>query len=91
MTPTSPVTHRITEQSTDPALERAVRAELEWAPEVDASTIGVSAHRGIVRLEGEIRDAAEDARARRAVMRVRGVLGIVDALGVAPVRVRAGR
>jgi osmotically-inducible protein OsmY len=84
MTQTSPVQHRITEQATDTALQRAVRAELEWAPEVDANTIGVSALGGVVHLDGEVRDAAEDARARRAVMRVRGVVGIIDALRIAP-------
>jgi osmotically-inducible protein OsmY len=71
---------------TDMDLERAVRAEIEWAPEVDASTIGVSAHLGVVYLDGVVGTTVEEARARDAALRVHGVRGLVDALDVVPMR-----
>ncbi|GAA2753961.1 BON domain-containing protein [Amnibacterium kyonggiense] len=76
--------HRPAEWPDDAELQRAVRDELDWSPQIDASGIGVSAEAGVVRLDGAVRDAAEDAQVRKAVFRVRGVVGVVDRLRTAP-------
>jgi osmotically-inducible protein OsmY len=81
---TGAITHHEPEEwPTDSELQRHVREELEWAPAVDASRIGVSAHHGIVHLEAEVADAAQAAAAREAALRVHGTTGLVDHLVVA--------
>lgn len=68
----------------DPDLQRLVEEELQWTQGDDASRIGVSVEHAVVHLDGTVRDAAQDADVRRAVLRVRGIAGIVDALRTSP-------
>jgi osmotically-inducible protein OsmY len=70
----------------DPDLQRLVEEELHWSQGTDASHIGVSVDHGVVHLDGTVRDAAQDADVRRAVRRVRGIVGIVDGLRTRPPR-----
>lgn len=74
----------LNEWPTDDDLQQDVREELEWALGADISTIGVSVARGVVHLDGQVRSAAEDSDVRKAVLRVRGVVGIIDRLSTAP-------
>jgi osmotically-inducible protein OsmY len=67
----------------DLELQRDVQNGLDSAPGVDSSGIGVSVERGIVHLDGSVRDAAEDSRVRAATFRVRGVVCVVDRLRAA--------
>lgn len=69
---------------TDRALQERVREELEWIPEVDAASVGVTADDGVVTLHGEVASAAERRSAVRAGQRVRGVRTLIDELTVRP-------
>ena len=73
-----------TGRPTDPEVLQSVREELEWAPGIDAGAITASVHEGVVHLEGQVRDLAEDVRVRKAVFRVRGAAGLVDRLTCDP-------
>ncbi|MBW4041501.1 MAG: BON domain-containing protein [Acidobacteria bacterium] len=75
--------HEPEEWPTDAELQRHVREELEWTPGVDSARIGVSAHHGVVHLDGAVAEAAQAAAARDAALRVRGAAGLVDGLVVA--------
>lgn len=68
----------------DHDLQTAVLKELEWAPEMDATGIGVSVNSGAVILTGEVHDHAESVAAQQAALRVRGVSAVVDDLKVRP-------
>ncbi len=70
--------------TTDPDLKTSVQEELEWTPDVDATSIGVSADGGAVTLSGEVGSYAERIAAKRAAFRVRGVRTVVDDLTVHP-------
>lgn len=63
-------------------LQRMVMDELGWEPRVDASTIGVSVHDGIVTLLGEVGSYTARHVADDAVKRVGGVRGVVNDLTV---------
>ncbi len=66
----------------DAAIERAVTEELEWAPHVDATAIGVSVRDGTVRLTGHVQTLAEARAAERTVWHVPGVRGVIPDLEV---------
>ncbi|MES1169155.1 MAG: BON domain-containing protein, partial [Leifsonia sp.] len=68
----------------DQDIQTAVRDELEWTPDVDASGIGVAVADGTVSLSGEVADYSERVAATRAALRVRGVTAVVDDLAVHP-------
>ncbi|PYI64280.1 transporter [Arthrobacter livingstonensis] len=68
----------------DHDLQTAVEEELDWAPEVDAASIGVAVNSGAVILTGEVRDHSECVAAQQAALRVRGVSAVVDDLKVHP-------
>lgn len=63
-------------------LQKAVLAELEWDPRVDASKVGVSTVGGVVTLTGTVPSYAEKIAAEGAVKRVAGVRGIANDLEV---------
>jgi osmotically-inducible protein OsmY len=63
-------------------LQKAVLAELEWDPRIDASKVGVSTVEGVVTLTGSVPSYAEKIAAERAVERVAGVKAIVNDLEV---------
>lgn len=69
---------------TDADIQSAVQAELDWTPEVDAAGIGVAVQEGTVTLSGEVRTTAEQVAAKKAALRVRGVIALVDQLRVHP-------
>jgi osmotically-inducible protein OsmY len=63
-------------------LQKAVLAELEWDPRVDASKVGVATVDGVVTLTGSVPSYAEKIAAEQAVKRVAGVKGIANDLEV---------
>lgn len=63
-------------------LKRDVLAELDWAPEVDASRIGVSVEDGVVTLDGHVRSYAEKWNAEKIVKRVHGVQALANDIEV---------
>lgn len=72
----------ITITSHDQRVREAVERQLSWAPEVDASLIGVTARDGVVTLSGYVETYAEKLAAVNTVRRVYGVKGVADELEV---------
>jgi osmotically-inducible protein OsmY len=66
----------------DSELRRAVIAELEWDPSIDASGIAIAVKEGVVTLAGTVRSYAERLDVERGVKRLSGVRGIADELEV---------
>jgi osmotically-inducible protein OsmY len=73
---------------TDSQLHDAVRRELEWAPEVDAKDVAVTACDGVVALTGLVDSYWQRFAVEQAVKRVQGVRAV--AIDV-PVKLRKGR
>jgi osmotically-inducible protein OsmY len=67
---------------TNTQLQKAVLAELEWEPRLDASKVGVATVDGVVTLTGSVASYPEKITAERAVKRVAGIKGIVNDLEV---------
>jgi len=67
---------------TNTQLQKAVLAELEWDPRVDASKVGVATVDGVVALTGTVPSYAEKIAVERAVKRVAHVKGIANDLEV---------
>jgi len=67
---------------TNTQLQKAVLAELEWEPRLDASKVGVATLDGVVTLTGSVPSYPEKIAAERAVKRVAGVKGIANDLEV---------
>jgi osmotically-inducible protein OsmY len=68
----------------DHEIQTAVQDELNWAPEVDATGIGVAVDDGVVMLSGEVAHYSARIAAKHAALRVRGVTAIVDNVTVHP-------
>src|SRR3984893_11471756 len=66
----------------DSELERDVKEELRWNPDLDAADIAVSAHNGAVTLTGFVRSYADKYEAERAAKRVAGVIAVANGLEV---------
>jgi osmotically-inducible protein OsmY len=66
----------------DSEIERDVREELEWDPDLDATDIGVSAKKGVVTLTGFVHSFADKYEAEAAVKRVAGVVGVANDIEV---------
>lgn len=66
----------------DSDLRRAVIAELEWDPTVDASAIAVAVKEGVVTLAGSVGSYTEKLNAERGVKGLIGVRGVADELEV---------
>ena len=64
-------------------LKQAVLAELEWAPEVDASKVSISAEDGVVTLTGRVHSYTEKQNAEEIAKRVHGVKGVANDIDVA--------
>jgi osmotically-inducible protein OsmY len=73
-----------TRTALDPDVRRAVLAELEWTPTLDATAVRVVVLGGAVTLSGVVGTVAERRAAERAAMRVRGVTAVVDEVVVRP-------
>lgn len=67
---------------TDTQLRNDVQAELNWAPEVKASEVGVIAKDGVVTLTGHLASHAEKYAVERAAQRVHGVKALAVELTV---------
>ncbi len=67
---------------TDKQLQHRVQAELDWAPDVAAAQIGVSARDGIVRLSGQVGSYAEKHAAETAARHVHGVRAVAETIEV---------
>ncbi|MCV2368690.1 BON domain-containing protein [Roseateles oligotrophus] len=67
---------------TDLQLKKDVNAELEFAPSINATQIGVAVKDGVVTLTGHLDSYAEKSAAKKAVMRVSGVRAIALELDV---------
>jgi osmotically-inducible protein OsmY len=67
---------------TDTQLRNDIQAELNWAPEVKSSDIGVIVKDGVVTLTGHLASHAEKYAVERAVQRVHGVKALAIELSV---------
>ncbi|BDB29357.1 hypothetical protein Tamer19_31530 [Cupriavidus sp. TA19] len=68
----------------DHQIQKDVAEELDWDPAIDAASIGVEVHEGIVTLNGHLSSYAEKLAAERATERVSGVRAVVVKLDVHP-------
>ncbi|QQX89872.1 BON domain-containing protein (plasmid) [Cupriavidus necator] len=69
---------------TDHQIQKDVAEELDWDPAIDAASIGIEVHEGIVTLNGHMSSYAEKLAAERATERVSGVRAVVVKLDVHP-------
>jgi osmotically-inducible protein OsmY len=66
----------------DTELERDVKEELRWNPDLDVTDIAVSAHKGAVTLTGFVRSYADKYEAESATKRVAGVIAVANDIEV---------
>jgi osmotically-inducible protein OsmY len=66
----------------DSEIERDVKEELQWSPDLDESDIAVSVKDGVVALAGFAKSYTEKYEAEEAVKRVAGVVGVANDLEV---------
>jgi osmotically-inducible protein OsmY len=67
---------------TDEIVRNSVLHQLDWDPEFDASSVGVSVEDGVVTLTGYIDSYAAKLAAERAVQRVYGVRAVANDIQV---------
>ena len=63
-------------------IERDVKEELQWDPDLDATDIAVSVKDGVVTLTGFVRSYTDKYEAEAAVKRVAGVVGVANDIEV---------
>lgn len=66
----------------DSEIERDVKEELQWDPDLDATDIAVSVKSGVVSLTGFVKSYSDKYEAEAAVKRVSGVAGVANDLEV---------
>jgi osmotically-inducible protein OsmY len=66
----------------DSEIERDVKEELQWNPDLDATDIAVSVKNGVVTLAGFVRSYTDKYEAETAAKRVAGVVGVANDLEV---------
>lgn len=66
----------------DAEIERDVKEELKWDPDLDATDVAVTVKDGVVTLTGFVRSYAEKYEAESAAKRVAGVVGVANDLEV---------
>jgi osmotically-inducible protein OsmY len=66
----------------DSDIERDVREELRWDPDLDATDIAVKVNKGVVTLTGFTKSYLDKYEAERAVKRVSGVVGVANDIEV---------
>ena len=66
----------------DSEIERDVKEELQWDPDLDATDIAVSARKGVVTLTGFVRSYTDKYEAEAAAKRVAGVAGVANDIEV---------
>jgi osmotically-inducible protein OsmY len=67
---------------TDTEIERDVKEELRWDPDLDATDIAVSVRNGVVTLTGFVKSFTDKLEAEAAAKRVAGVAGVANDLEV---------
>ena len=67
---------------TDNEIERDVKDELQWDPDLDATDIAVSVKQSVVTLAGFVKSWSDKYEAEAATKRVSGVRGIANDLEV---------
>src|SRR3977135_2617087 len=66
----------------DSDIERDVKEELEWDPDLDATDIAVSVKKGVVTLTGFVKSYTDKYEAEAAAKRVAGVVGVANDIEV---------
>lgn len=66
----------------DSEIERDVKDELKWDPDLDATDIGVSVKNGVVALTGFVKSFLDRYEAEAAAKRVAGVVGVANDIEV---------
>jgi osmotically-inducible protein OsmY len=66
----------------DSEIERDVKAEFEWDPDLDATDIAISVKKGVVTLAGFVKSYTDKYEAEAAAKRVAGVVGLANDLEV---------
>jgi osmotically-inducible protein OsmY len=66
----------------DSEIERDVRDELQWDPELNAEDIAISVKNGVVTLAGFTTSYTDRLEAEAAAKRVTGVLGVANDIEV---------
>ena len=66
----------------DSQLQKAVIAELGWEPSVDSAHIGLTAHAGVVTLNGHVQNFSQKLAAEKAAARVKGVKAVAEEIEV---------
>jgi osmotically-inducible protein OsmY len=66
----------------DAEIERDVKEELEWNPDLNASVIAVSVKQGVVTLTGFVPSYTDKYEAEAAAKRVVGVVGVANDIEV---------
>src|SRR5258707_13378141 len=66
----------------DSEIERDVKEELQWNPDLDATDIAVSAKKGVVTLAGFVKSYTDKYEAESAAKRVAGVSAVANDLEV---------
>src|ERR1700716_2127640 len=68
--------------TSDRDIERNVKEELQWNPDLDATDIAVSVKNGVVTLAGFVRSYTDKYEAETAAKRVAGVAGVANDIEV---------
>jgi osmotically-inducible protein OsmY len=68
----------------DSEIERDVKEELKWNPDLDATDIGVSVKKGVVTLTGFVKSYSDKFEAEAAAKRLAGVVGVANDIEVIP-------
>ena len=66
----------------DSEIEKDVKAELEWDPDLDATDIAVSVKNGVVTLTGFVKSYTDRYEAETAAKRVAGVVAVANDIEV---------
>jgi osmotically-inducible protein OsmY len=67
---------------TEADIERDVKEELKWDPDLDATDIAISVHDGVVTLAGFTKSYTDKYEAEAAAKRVAGVVGVANDIEV---------
>jgi osmotically-inducible protein OsmY len=77
-----PIELKRTIMKSDSEIERDVKEELQWNPDLDATDIGVSVSKGVVTLTGFVKSYFDRLEAETAAKRVAGVVGVANDIEV---------
>ena len=66
----------------DTDIERDVKDELQWRPDLDSTDIAVSVKNGVVALTGFVHSYVDKYEAEAATKRVAGVVGVANDIEV---------